>query len=113
MKTVTAKEVKSILDKDPKLKVVNVLPKEQFEKKHIPQSVNVPLTDSRFLQRVEEVAGAKSEPIVVYCASESCDASPKAAKRLEEAGFRDVRDLEGGVDEWQREGFRLAGTATA
>lgn len=80
--------------------LINVLPREQFIDKHIRTSVNIPLEDPNFVQKVEEVAGSKDREVVVYCASLECNASPKAAQKLEAAGFTHVYDLEGGTRDW-------------
>ena len=59
------------------------------------------------------VGGKKDKPIVVYCASTTCDASPKAARRLNEAGFSKVYDYEGGVKAWKESGLELKGSETS
>ncbi|MCG5516796.1 MULTISPECIES: rhodanese-like domain-containing protein [unclassified Ectothiorhodospira] len=43
------------------------------------------------------VAGGKDRKIVVYCANFDCDASRKAAAKLDNTGFTDVLDYEGGT----------------
>lgn len=111
MKKLSAKDVKQLLDRNEDVQLINVLPEERYRKKRIPGSVNVPLGDSSFLQRVEHLAGDKGAKLVVYCADAECDASPKAAEKLEESGFRNVQDFEGGVDEWEQAGFALEGEA--
>lgn len=80
--------------------LINVLPRDEFLKQHIRTSVNIPVTEDNFTELVEKVAGSKDRKIVVYCASFDCDASPKAAKMLEEAGFTQVFDYEGGAKDW-------------
>lgn len=81
--------------------VVNVLPAEAFAKNHIPNSINIPLESLDFTAQVEAVIGSKEAPVVVYCASYSCDASKKAASKLDQAGFANVLCYEGGMKEWQ------------
>jgi len=80
--------------------LVNVLPREEFNKAHIRTSVNVPHESDDFAERVERIAGSKARPVVVYCASLGCDASTRAATKLEEAGFENVFDYEGGTRDW-------------
>jgi phage shock protein E len=45
------------------------------------------------------------KPVLVYCRSGA--RSAKAAKLLREAGFKDVRDLAGGILAWEEEGKPL------
>lgn len=80
--------------------LINVLPREVFRKQHIRTSINVPVDGDDFVQNVEAVAGGKDRKIVVYCANFNCDASPTAAKQLEDAGFTEVFDYEGGTEDW-------------
>lgn len=80
--------------------LINVLPRDAFNKQHIRTSINIPFDAEDFVELVEQVAGSKDRKIVVYCASHECDASPKAAKKLEDAGFSQVFDFEGGTKEW-------------
>lgn len=113
MKTMSANELKSRLDEQGEdLRVINVLPARSFREKRIPGSENVPLSEGEdFVMNVQRLVGDKDAPVVVYCASTSCNASPRAARELEAAGFRNVYDFEGGVAEWEREGFPLEGSA--
>ncbi|MFB6242038.1 MAG: rhodanese-like domain-containing protein [Candidatus Nanosalina sp.] len=84
--------------------LVNVLTRETFEQGHIPGSINIPKDE------IEEEAPkrfTKSQKIVVYCASEDCPASDKAAEKLEELGFENVKDFERGLEGWKSEGHEL------
>lgn len=80
--------------------LINVLPREKFNKRHIRTSINIPVDEDDFTDRVEGVAGDKHRKIVVYCANTDCDASPTAARKLDEAGFDRVYDYEGGTEDW-------------
>lgn len=80
--------------------LINVLPRDAFNREHIRTSINVPVEEPSFLEQVEAVAGGKDRKLVVYCANFDCDASPKAAKKLEDAGFTQVYDYEGGTEDW-------------
>jgi rhodanese-related sulfurtransferase len=77
-----------------------VLPRDEFNEKHIRTSINIPVDSDDFAEKVESVAGRKDRKIVVYCANFDCDASPKAAEKLEAAGFDKVYDYEGGTEDW-------------
>ena len=87
--------------------LVNVLGQEAFEREHIPGSINVPADEIDELeQRFDE-----GKEIIVYCASPSCDASPKVARKLAERGFRRVVDYEGGMSDWRKGGQPISGKA--
>jgi len=111
MKTITTDELKNQCDQKGKLTLVNTLGAESFEKTRIPGAVNIPLDNSDFVLRVERQAGGKDRPVVVYCASEQCNSSEKAAKKLEDAGFTAVSRYTGGAAAWQKEAGEVhAGT---
>lgn len=108
MRTINAEQLRHRLEKSDEIPVINVLDPEQFRKEHVPGSANVPLSDSRFVERVEQIVGDKNSEVIVYCASRECDASEKAGAKLEEAGFTNVHDFEGGMKEWKGSGMTVA-----
>lgn len=84
--------------------VVNVLAREKFARQHIPGSVNVPISAEDFIRRMERHINERNQDVVVYCAGFDCDASTKAAEKLEKAGYKRVYDFKGGMQEWTDEG---------
>lgn len=104
MKNIDAQTLVELRENKDNLTVVNVLPEENFRQRHIPQSANIPVTESEFADKVADKIGGRDQPVVVYCASEQCDASQKAAKQLDQAGFAEVYDFTGGMDAWQEAG---------
>jgi len=80
--------------------LINVLPREAFNESHIRTSINIPHEESNFEDTVAKVSGSKERDVVVYCASSDCEASPKAAEKLDSAGFSHVYDYEGGTRDW-------------
>jgi rhodanese-related sulfurtransferase len=113
MQTLTTSQLKEVWNRQADVPVINVLPHEAYEKAHIAGTSNIPGDDEDFIERVEQAAGGKEQPVVVYCASEQCDASPNAAKRLEEAGFTHVYDYEGGTKAWEQAGEPVEGAQAA
>lgn len=104
MKTVTKADIKRINEvEEEDFLLINALPREDFNKKHIRTSINIPFPDNdQFVDDVAKVAGEnKNRKIIVYCANKECDVSPKAAKTLENAGFSNVYDYEGGMEDWE------------
>lgn len=102
MKTVDASGLKTLLDGNEDVLLVNTLKAESFEKTRIPGAVNIPLEDEDFVARVEQQAGGKNKSVVVYCASQECNSSERAAEKLENAGFIAVTDFAGGFKAWQK-----------
>lgn len=87
--------------------LVNVLGPDSFEERHIPGSINIPRgEEQRFEQKF-----SKNKQIVVYCASPSCDASPKTARELQERGFDNVYDYAEGLKDWREADNPIKGKA--
>jgi len=105
MQVLTAQELKRKIDAEQALVVINVLAPEDHREAHIPGSENVPLDRERFADEVLAKTGSKDAEVVVYCASESCTASRRAARKLDEAGFQRVYGFTGGIQAWQEAGL--------
>jgi rhodanese-related sulfurtransferase len=101
MKSITTEDLKTLKGQKGDLTLVNTLGAEAFQKTKIPGAINVPLESNDFASRVEQKAGGKDKPVVVYCASQQCDSSEKAARKLESAGFTSVSRYTGGAAAWQ------------
>jgi len=104
--TISAEDLKEALESEHPPVLINTLPREAHEARHIPGSVNVPVDD---IERVEDLVPNQDETIVVYCANADCTASPTAAERLEEMGYTDVVDFEDGYAGWRQAGYPLTG----
>ena len=105
--TIDARILRDRLSSDDRPVLVNALAREGFDESRIPGSINIPASDA---VHVAPDLLAKDQPIVVYCSSRSCTASPTLAQKLVDLGFSEVLDLEGGIDEWERAGFPMRGT---
>jgi rhodanese-related sulfurtransferase len=103
MKTITTDGLKALQGQNGDLTLVNTLAADEFEKTKIPGATNIPLASGDFAARVEQEAGGKDKPVVVYCASQQCNSSEKAAQKLEAAGFTAVSRYTGGAAAWQKE----------
>jgi len=108
MKLLTTDELLSLPGRSEEFTLVNVLSYEEFAKTRIMKAVNVPLDEPDFEKRVERANGGKARTVVVYCASDDCPASTRAAERLEKAGFKEVLDYKGGVKAWRAEKHPIA-----
>lgn len=94
-------------DEEAGYALVNVLGTDAYEEQHIPGSINIPSgEEQRFQQKF-----SKNKQIVVYCASPSCDASPKAARELQERGFTNVYDYAEGMKDWREADNPVEGIA--
>lgn len=100
--TIGRRELKERLDRDEDLVLLEALPEEDFEEYHLPGARNLPLDEVR--ERAGEIIPDRDAQVVVYCANEDCPASPRATRVLLDMGYRNVRDYEGGKEEWRDAG---------
>jgi rhodanese-related sulfurtransferase len=81
--------------------VLDVRNPEEFQKGHIMNARNIPLSqlDARF----SDIARYKEKPVIVAC--ESGNRSGGAAAVLRKKGFAQVYNLSGGIAAWQQAGL--------
>lgn len=99
-------ELHQRIDKGEDFVLIDVLDKESFQKEHIPEAINIPLTELR--QRAKRDL-SKNQRIVVYGQTHDDPTSNEASALLEEMGFRKVSDFDGGLRAWKRAGFLTEG----
>lgn len=96
VKLVTAEEMQSILEME-EVQLVDVRTPQEHEKEHIVNSQNIDFTSPTFDEDISKLDKAK--PVILYC--KGGNRSAKCAKKLKEAGFEKVYDLEGGISKWK------------
>ena len=101
MKTITTNDLRDMSSRGDDFRLINVLPASDFAATRIPGAQNIPLETLNFATQVEQLVGEKDRTVVVYCASQQCPASTKAAEQLQAAGFTNVLDYKGGAQAWQ------------
>lgn len=97
---------------DGRTQVLNVLPEDQFRRRHIPGSLNAPVDDAAFDDRVKALIPDKSTPVIVHCSDTDCQASTRAARRLQELGYADVKDFKAGTAGWKEAGHSFEGKSS-
>jgi rhodanese-related sulfurtransferase len=113
MKKIDAEELERRMAND-EIVVVNVLPAIKYGAAHIPGTLNADLASDDFVSRVKRfAAGDQRQPVVVYCGGPRCDASARAVEKLTAAGFTDVARYEGGMEDWQQQGYEVTSSMAA
>lgn len=110
-KEITKEELKEKMDSGDDFVLLDVLGEDSYKNIHLPGAklVSAHQEKEEFLKGVEEIVDGKSQEVVVYCASFSCQLSPKAAKMLSESGYENVYDFEGGLKDWAKGGYSFEG----
>lgn len=101
-KRATVLEVTQLINRGKTL-VLDVRTAEEFAKGHLPDAKNIPLPE--LAKRMGELEKFKTRPIVVVCQKGSRSATAVAA--LTGAGYAEATSLDGGIDEWNKQGLPL------
>jgi rhodanese-related sulfurtransferase/CBS domain-containing protein len=100
------KDVKTLVAQG-RAQLVEVLPASDYRKVHLPQAINIPLTE---LNAETTKQLRKDVAVIVYCANYLCDLSARAAWRLESMGFQEVYRYTPGKFDWMAAGLEIEGT---
>jgi rhodanese-related sulfurtransferase len=96
MKTITVDELKQKIDKGEKVNLLDVREPQEYAEVNIGGRL-VPLGKVQTMQ-VEELEDWKDEEVIVYCRSGR--RSMLACLVLDQMGFKDTYNLEGGILAW-------------
>jgi rhodanese-related sulfurtransferase len=95
---IAPKAMYDVLVNDTSAQLIDVRTQDEFAVSHLKDAQNICVTDTDFKQKVAHLDKAK--PVYVYC--KKGGRSAQAAKILEELGFTQVFDLQGGITNWQQ-----------
>lgn len=90
---VTSGELKAMLERKDKIVLIDVRTPQEHNEAHIPGSVLMPLDTLESVTKLPE--GGRQ---IIYCRSGK--RSLKAIEILKAKGFRNLSDLEGGINAW-------------
>lgn len=88
---------------DPRLVLLEALPETYYAQGHLPGARWFPHDRAKELAAV--AVPRKDAPVVVYCASDTCQNSHVAAKVLTDLGYTDVSVYAGGKADWEAAGL--------
>jgi rhodanese-related sulfurtransferase len=80
-------------------------PERSFREGHVPRARNLPATDSKMKIPPDFLELPRERTLVVYCEGGDCQSSLALAKRLHDEGFKDIRVMPGGWEEWKKAGL--------
>lgn len=105
MKNISRDELKGILENGGGVTIVEALGEKYWKDGHLPGAIQLDYPEVR--GRAGEVLPDRDAKIVVYCASEACQNSVKAAGELEALGYTNVYEYSGGKQDWVEAGLEL------
>lgn len=83
------------------IQLLDVRTREEWNEGYIKGAKLVPVSTESFAAQAAKVLDPE-KPVLVYCRSGT--RSARAVKLLDEAGFKDVRNMTGGIVAWEKEG---------
>lgn len=102
IKLVTPEEMQTLIDtKDVQL--VDVRTSEEHKEGYIEHSQNIDFNSPTFDEDISKLD--KSKPVILYC--KGGRQSAQCAKKLLEAGFIKIYELEGGITQWKFKGLEV------
>ncbi len=96
VKLVTAEEMQSILELED-VQLVDVRTPKEYDEIRIANSQNIDFQSPTFDDDITKLD--KDKPVILYC--KSGVRSAKCSKKLKEAGFEKIYELEGGISKWK------------
>jgi rhodanese-related sulfurtransferase len=101
IKTVEAKTFAEKIKTTDNPQILDVRTPEEFNAGHIENANNVNWLGDSFVKDAEKYD--KTKPVFVYC--KSGGRSKKATEKLQELGFKNIYELDGGFMKWDAEGL--------
>ena len=97
IKVIPPQEARIKMAAEEDLILIDVRTPKEFEEGNIKGAKNINFFDERFLDQMQQYD--KEKPIYIYC--RSGNRSSKAAKQLQEIGFKEIYDIKGGILNWK------------
>ncbi|QZE14690.1 rhodanese-like domain-containing protein [Halosquirtibacter laminarini] len=105
MNYITPIQLREILESEAPITIINVLSEKDFLSHHIPNSMNIDVSESGFAHKIEEIILDKEDPIILYGVDNTLMRPKIAFDRLSKIGYKNCLVLKGGIKEWEKDGF--------
>lgn len=102
IKVVTPEEMQSIMELED-VQLIDVRTEQERLDGFIKHSQNIDFNSPTFDEDIQKLD--KSKPVILYCRSGA--RSSKCGKKLQEAGFIKIYDLQGGITQWRFRGYEM------
>lgn len=99
---ISPEEMQNLLKLDD-VQLIDVRTSDEYNVGFISRAQNIDYFSSTFANDILSLD--KNKPVLVYC--KSGGRSGKCAKKLVEAGFVKIYDLEGGISKWKHQGLEV------
>jgi rhodanese-related sulfurtransferase len=86
------------MQSEKKAVIIDVREKDEWNAAHIEGAIHIPLNE--ISNRVSELVKYQNQPVIMQCRSGA--RSAKAADILAKSGFKNVHNMDGGLNAWQK-----------
>jgi rhodanese-related sulfurtransferase len=107
LSSISAGELKSFLDSGGPVCLIDVLPPEYYAERHIPGAKNACVYEMAFLENLTNIVADRDTQLVMYGSSARSQEAAVAVEKLRRAGYREVRELAGGLAAWRAAGYAV------
>jgi rhodanese-related sulfurtransferase len=104
IKEVSIDDIKKMIDNKGKIIILDVRDKEEFETGYIPGAINLSRGMLEF--KISTLIPDKDATIIVYCGIDL--RGPLATKTLNEFGYKNAVNINGGLKAWKAAGYPIA-----
>ncbi len=101
--TIMVGDLSAVLQNDPRPIIVDIRPANQYAESTIDGAINIPMDD--FHVRSGELPSDRDANIVMLCGIGKF--SKQTTLYLKSLGYRNVRSVKGGINEWARKGLPM------
>lgn len=113
MNKISPQELKTLLDANKGITLIDVRTLNEYNMGHIPQATPIPMNEIlesplKALDKIEDLAKNKSDTIYFVCLSDR--RSFMAANVLLQSGLSNVCYIDGGTQAWMQAGFDIEGS---
>ena len=103
VKSVSAVDVKTAIDKKEKAIYLDVRTPEEYESGHLPGAINV--SNQTLKSKISALIPDKNVKIYVYC--ENISRSPLATKTLSDLGYKNAVLMDARLEDWIKAGYPM------
>nr|HOP41563.1 rhodanese-like domain-containing protein [Geobacteraceae bacterium] len=103
--TINCKELYQWITEGHDFILIDTLPPEHYESRHIAGARNACVYEIDFLDTIRSFTSDTETCIVLYDSSDRSRAAACAAEKLSAIGFQKVYELSGGIEEWEGTGY--------
>ena len=99
--TISAAAAKAVLDADPNAVFVDLRPKADYDKEHIPGAISIPFDELE--RRYSGIPVGR--PVIIYSQCACDDQGTRAVQLLLDKGYSTIAEIQGGLDKWLEAGY--------